>query len=120
MNVIPRLQSEKDRLGMSDENPNITSIGKRQAELDADEPIASSTCTPINHNVPGPNTDAELAFSCQFRQRKRARTSQRISEIREGLTRPMVPGSDQGMIGQANKGRSSKVPSGLGKAAPGL
>ena len=116
--MVPRLQSEKDRLGLSEENPNITSKGKRQAELDADEPIASSTYTPINHDFPGPN--AELAFSGQFRQRKRARISQRTMEKNEGLTRPMVPGSDHGMNRQVMKGRSSEVPSGLVTAAPGL
>ena len=105
---------------MCEESPTITSIGKRQAELDTDEPIASSTCTQINQNVQGLNTDAELAFSCQFRQRKRARTSQRTTENRKGLTRPMVPGSDHGMNRQVMKGRSSEVPSGLVKKTPGL
>ena len=53
MNVVPRLQSEKDGLGICKENPPITSIGKRQAELATDEPRSNSTHTQIDHNVPG-------------------------------------------------------------------
>ena len=41
-------------------------------------------------------------------------------EKNEGLTRPMVPGSDHGMNRQVKNGRSSEVPSGLVKKTPGL
>ena len=88
INGVPRLQSEKKRLGMCEENPTITSICKRQAELDTDEPRASSTHIQINHNVPGLN--AELTFSGQFRQRNRASKSQKTTANSAGLTRPMV------------------------------
>ena len=75
LNVVPRLQSEKDRLGVIPENPdsNSVSTGKRSAEIREDELHANTTdtCTISNISALGPN--AELAFSGQFRQHKRAK-----------------------------------------------
>ena len=63
VNVVPRLQTEKDRLGTIEENPMSTNTaGKGQAELGEDEPIASYTCT-INDISPALGLNAELAFS---------------------------------------------------------
>ena len=102
-------------MGVIPENPdsNSVSTGKTSAEIREDELHANTTytCTISNISALGPN--AELAFSDQFRQRKRAKRHHKTAEKRDGETRSMVQNSTQGSAGQYSKGGSSMAPSGL-------
>ena len=84
MNIVPRLQTEKDLLGITLETPNLSfeKAGKRPP------PMAGETNGPIS------NTPQELDyFDNQFRQRKKRKVMQ--SDTPEGQTRPMVRSSSQ-------------------------
>ena len=109
INVVPRLQTEKDRLGIISESSqaSTSNAGKRQAEVSEDQPTGTHSTIHIA------NANAELAFSDQFRQRKRAKRNHKATKIDEGITRSMITSSAQGMTDQQWKGRSSQEPSGL-------
>ena len=114
INIVPRLQTEKDRLGKIEENQALTSStnGKRQAEFRENQPTATHSFSSIS---PAQNDNAELAFSGQYRQRKKARLTHKASDTSEGQTRPMSQGSALGTEASNSKGVSSKEPSGLVK-----
>ena len=88
INIVPRLQSENDRLGKIEENQALTSStnGKRQAEFRENQPTATHSFSSIS---PAQNDNTELAFSGQYRQRKKARLTHKASDTSEGQTRPM-------------------------------
>ena len=84
-------------------------MGKRQAEMIEDQP-------PGAHSILNTSSaNAELAFSDQFRQRKKAKRIHKAVQHGEGKTRPMTNSSAQGIADQQCKGRSSEEPSGLVK-----
>ena len=83
INIVPRLQTEKDRLGKIEENQAIPSStnGKRQAEFAENQPTETHSFVNIS---PAQNANAELAFSEQFRQWKKARMTHKASDITKG------------------------------------
>ena len=115
INIVPRLQTEKDRLGKIEENQAILSStnGKRQAEFAENQPTETHSFVNIS---PAQNANAELAFSGQYRQQKKARMTCKALDTSEGQTRPMSQGSALGSEAIRSKGISSKEPSGLVKS----
>ena len=114
--MVPRLQSDKDILGLTSENPDASKVptgGKRSADSREDEPSITNTCTSSNSSVLVP--DAELCFSGQFSQRKRLKRQHKALENSDRETRPMVQDSTLGSAGTSNKGGSSLILSGLAK-----
>ena len=104
--MVPRLQTEKDWLGVINESSqtSTTKVGKRQAEVTEDKP-------PCTHSILNTaSANAELAFSDQFRQRKKAKRNHKAAINGKGKTRPMSNSSAQGIADQQYKGRSSEEP----------
>ena len=107
INVVPRLQTERDRLGINPEDSNFSTIStgkKRQAGGDLQATQASKdTCT--NTQCPSSYTDEDIQFNDQFKQRRKRQRTERV----KGQTRPMVRGSSLGIASNAQERKSSEV-----------